>query len=1019
MSISGSAAFTLSPQQQHIWRASAESGGPFDIDVLVQIEEEHSPRSVEAALARVAARHEILRTAFTLVDRSGIAGQVVLAQAPSSLRVDAPGNEPVRTADVRAAARRWQNALPAPQFGFGNGITAAYDLTWIGGKTILSARFCGLVADAGTAGAWLAALDAELAGAVVSEPVLQYADISAWADELLAGRQTRTLAAPNEPARRRNDDDPVAAADAERAMVVSLLDRASAAAGTDPLAVLAAVQLVLASRLGAPNDGRALEIEVELDGRRDLTLARSLGPLWRRARIAVHAERTMPFAVLAGVMEQRLGALELEPEKRDPLPAGAPEPARRISLWSGAVATPRLSLLSFSRRGGAGAGELFAHQTFAADRRTIDDLRGDLTHTGAERLATFLAAVADDPYARLADVPIVGARERARLLAHAGPGGEPPARSVQAAFLEQARRAPDTPAIVCGGEVVSYGQLVRRVLATAARIRDLQSSPLVPIVLPRGIDFIVAMLGVLCAGKAYCPIDADNPGPRVAALLDRTGAAAVVARGGDAWRLGGRRVIDVPREAGGGTESVAAVDPHELAYVIFTSGTSGEPKGVAIEHGQLGGYVRAVSERLSVRPGSGFALMTTLAADLGYTMLYPALCGGGTVHLLERETTLDAARLAGYFEQHAIDYAKAVPSLYAALVGRAPHRTAPRTAFPRKALVLGGEPLRPALVRALRESGAACAVFNHYGPTETAVGVLCGDAGDGSGDYVPLGTPLGGTRAYVLDDRAELAPFGVVGELAIGGTQVGRGYWNDPAATVSAFIADPLGAAPEARYYRTGDRVKRHADGGLEFLGRADRQVKIRGNRVELGEVEHVLRELAGVHEAIALAHEVEGSLELVAFCTVGAHGDVAPTEAGWRAALAERVANHLVPSRILLLERFPLSRNGKADIQALRALLDEAPGTLPSLGQDSLLETVRTVWSRVLGRPVGPDDDFFEHGGHSLLALRMMVDLHDELLVDVPLSALFQSPTARALARHIRAAAEVKPIPKRAERAG
>jgi amino acid adenylation domain-containing protein len=328
-----------------------------------------------------------------------------------------------------------------------------------------------------------------------------------------------------------------------------------------------------------------------------------------------------------------------------------------------------------------------------------------------------------------------------------------------------------------------------------------------------------------------------------------------------------------------------SVEPGNLAYVIYTSGSTGQPKGVAVEHRQLVSYVRGVTARLGLEPGRSYALVSTPAADLGHTMLFPSLANGGCLHLIAEELATDARALGQYFEERRIDYLKIVPSHLKALHGA----DGAARIVPRRALVLGGEAASPQWLAELR---AQTVVFNHYGPTETTVGVLTCRVDEGLAS-VPLGRPLPDAQVHVLDAGLAAQPVGVAGELCIGGRGVSRGYLGRPELTAEKFVPNPYGEAG-SRLYRTGDLARRRADGQVEFLGRIDHQVKLRGFRIELGEIEAALCRQPGVSQAVVVLRDNA----LVAY--VVGNADLSELRAS--------LPDFMVPSWIVPLASLPLT---------------------------------------------------------------------------------------------------------------
>jgi amino acid adenylation domain-containing protein len=518
----------------------------------------------------------------------------------------------------------------------------------------------------------------------------------------------------------------------------------------------------------------------------------------------------------------------------------------------------------------------------------------------------------------------------------------------------QAKRTPDAPALVYEQHRLTYAELDARAsrLAQSLAARGVGPDVTVGLHVERSLEMVIGILAILKAGGAYVPIDTGFPAERVAYMVSDSRARLVLTK--ESFNSADADHAALPR-----------VEPRHLAYVIYTSGSTGKPKGVGIEHRNIVNYVHGVSERFGFEPGMQHAIISTIAADLGNTVLFPALATGGTLHVIAQERAENGALLAEYFAREKIDVLKIVPSHFAALD--------PERVMPRKRLILGGEASRLDWVAKLRAIAPGCEIHNHYGPTETTVGVLTYRVGAElpatlSGN-LPLGKPLPGSEIRLEG-----------GELCIGGAGVARGYLNRPELTAEKFAGG---------FYRTGDRARLLPDGNYEFCGRVDHQVKVHGYRVELGEIESVLREQAT--DAVVLLREEQ----LVAYVT-GAE------RTALRDFLKGRLPPYMVPGRFVLLERLPLNANGKIDRQALAALPIDSPAASPRSGapRTETEQTVAAIWAELLRvEHVGVDDDVFDLGAQSLMAMKALARIRDAFQVNLSLRNLFEHPTVAGLA--------------------
>jgi amino acid adenylation domain-containing protein len=616
---------------------------------------------------------------------------------------------------------------------------------------------------------------------------------------------------------------------------------------------------------------------------------------------------------------------------------------------------------------------LFLYSADLFDEPTVERLAG--------AFVTLTAAACAGPGRRLAELPLLSKTEQAQIREW-NDTAEPAADHalVPERFARQAVLHPEKTALVSEETTWTWGELACRVADLAGPLRALGVGPEVRVakVADRTPDTIAAMLAVLAAGGTWVPLDPSMPEARRQELLEAAGAVLFPA--------------SVPVRVGP-CESVSSVFPETAAYLIFTSGSTGAPKAVVVEHRQLRHYVDAVNRLLGPASSGSWALVSTLAADLGHTALFPALCGGGTLHLMSPERALDPEAFADYAERHRIDALKIVPSHLTALLAG----SRPAAVLPRELLVLGGEATSWELAASIAEHAPHLRVLNHYGPTETTVGAVAGPIEISLRSRTrrpPLGRPLANVEAHLLDRNLRPVPAGVPGELYLGGDGVARGYLGQPGLTGERFLPAPGGA----RLYRTGDLARRLPDGSLEFLGRADDQVKIRGFRVEPGEVEAALARHPAVRENAVLVREGPRGPALAAY--VVPRGSVDTEEL--RAWLQERLPAVFIPAGWVLLEALPLTANGKVDRQALSGIAPPTGGASPETAppRTALEQEISAVWCEVLGlERVGASDSFFDLGGHSLLLPRVQLGLRETLGLDVPLLAMFAHPTVAALA--------------------
>jgi len=604
-----------------------------------------------------------------------------------------------------------------------------------------------------------------------------------------------------------------------------------------------------------------------------------------------------------------------------------------------------------------------------------------------DHLVQLLHRISDNPALPVNQLELLSQEEKKELLTDFNPVPDytyPTDKTITALFQEQANSTPDHVALVFEDRSLSYEALNE----TANRLADylkkhhqIERNNLVGIQLERSEWLIIAILGILKSGAAYVPLDTEYPQERIEYMVRDSNCKTVI----DATILS--RFIDT-KEIYNAANPALVNEPDDLAYVIYTSGSTGQPKGVMITHSALTDYSFGILHKTNLRSCRTFGLVSTISADLGNTIIYTSLLTGGALYIFSAKDVMNPESMI----QAQLDCLKIVPSHWKALQQKN------KLFVPAKALIFGGEQLTHDVIALIKSGNASCEIYNHYGPSETTIGKLLRRIDFHVPDVqISLGTPIGDNQVYILDDRLQLLPKGVMGEICIAGKGVSKGYLGKEALTAEKFIPDPFREG--GHLYKTGDLGRVLPDGSIAFIGRKDDQVKIRGFRIELGEIETVLRCYDEMDAATVISREDEaGELRIIAYI-VSRENNIENI----RSYLALKLPVYMMPAYFVQLPELPLTANGKIDRHKLplppewnitRRTAYVAP-------RNEMETKVVLIWSEVLGidkDAIGIRDSFFDLGGHSLKAIRVVLRIHEQFGLEMDLAYFFGEPTIESL---------------------
>ncbi|QKV74666.1 non-ribosomal peptide synthetase [Amycolatopsis sp. Hca4] len=989
------------------------------------------PAALRVALAGLVARHEPLRTGFEVGD-DHVPGQVVHPAAAVPLTEGAGTAAEVDAEVLRLTGEPFDLAGP-PLLRAGLWRVTDRPEEWVLALCVHHA-----VIDGWSLGVLVEEL-AELYGAAVavrppdlSELPVQYGDYALWLRDCPADAVARDLdfwrqALDGAPPLDLAGDRPRPVRPTfggasvpvriEPAVAAALGAHARAAEATPFMVLLAAFSVVLQRWSGQPDlvvgtpvAGRSRPELERLVGffvntlalRVDLTGAGSFRELVARVRtvcLAAFRHQDVPFEQVvreAGVTRH----------------GGRPDlPRVLFALRNVPLAAPRLSGLDVVNEelprvgsdldlslelapdddGGCSGWLVYATDLFDA---------GTATRI-AVALRTVLAAVAEDPGLALTAIPVLTPQERDRVLTGASGAAVPAVAptSMHALVEAQADRTPDAVAVL-GGEPLTYRELDERAngLAAALVARGVRQEDRVGVALHRGPGLLVALLGVLKAGAVHLPLDPDQPAERLDLILRDAEPSVVVTSpelaGGPA--AAGRTTVLVTETAGRAARPGVPVDPANAACLLYTSGSTGTPKGALLTHHGVANRMGQMVTGHRFGPGDVVLQKTPIGSDPSLWEMLVPLCAGGRVVFAEPGRHTDAGHLLELIREHRVTACDFVPSM---LVTALAEPRFAESAATLRLVVCGGEELPAPAAERFLELVPGAVLTNYYGPTEVCFDATAAEVTRPVPTPVPIGRPLAGVEAYVLDADFAVTPDGVPGELFLGGVQLTRGYLDRPGHTAETLVPHPFRAGD--RLYRTGDRVRRRADGELDFLGRLDSQVKIRGYRVEPGEVESALRTHAAVEHVAVRVFTGEAGPRLAGFFTVP-EGATPPDTAELRRHLAGRLPAPMIPAAFAVLDELPLLPNGKVDRNALPEPGQPAEASVPP--ETALQKVLCRIWEQVLdAKDIGVHDDFFVLGGHSLLATQVVSQVREVFRTDFPLHFFVETPTVAAFAALLR----------------
>ncbi|YAF98108.1 MAG: amino acid adenylation domain-containing protein [Nodularia sp. CChRGM 3473] len=1047
--------YQLSPQQKHLWllQQQAETNQPYWVQCAVLITGNINYPTLEAALHKIVAKHEIFRTSFQTLNSMDIPLQVIHDEAKYSINYYNFTDLEEEKQNLEIQKIFQQNNSHVFDWRNANSLNICL-ITLLSNKHILLIAVPAICADVlsmhNLVGEISETYTACLNQQELSEQPLQYADIAAWQNELFESEDEQlarkywhqkdiyNLVISKLPYEKHSTDrllfqPKVISIKFSNDTVTNIQNLSTNHAVGIPTILLACWQILLWRLTGQSQ----INIATCYDGRNYEELQPVIGLLAKYIPVGVSLNKKNNFTETIKLLEsniteayqwqdafsweeivnkkekgQELSFLPFAFDFNSQLPKYSAGDVL-FSIYQQYACIDKFKIKLSCQKGDDSLIAEFYYDENLFDKEDIESL--------AIKWQTLLSSAINHPEISISQLEILHSRERQKILVdfNLTQTNYPDYQCIHQLFEQQVARTPNNSAVVFKDQQLTYAELNTRANQIAYHLKTLGvgAETIVGLCVERSWEMCVGLLGILKAGGAYLPLDPLLPNERLAYMLEDAGSTVILTQQhlASLFCQQTRPIVCLEND----WEAIASpeinphcqVTPENLVYVIYTSGSTGKPKGVAIEHQQLLNYVQSIVEKLDLPVGSSFATVSTFAADLGNTVIFPALCTGGCLHIISQERATNPEALIEYSDRYPIDCLKIVPSHLNALLSA----SQPKKILPQKRLILGGEALSRNLVETLRQYTQECQIINHYGPSETTVGVSTYTLSlehEQTSDTVPIGRPLANTQIYILDEHLQPVPIGVCGELYIGGNNLARGYINHPELTSEKFIRNPFqnSQLESERLYKTGDLGRYLPDGNIEFLGRADQQVKIRGFRIEIAEIESALQEYDGIKENTVLARSDEsGKQRLVAYFVPHQESEVVVNDLS--DFLKTRLPDYMIPSAFVQLQAFPLTPNGKINYQALPAPESVNPGITGKFvaPRNPIEAAIANIWAGVLKlQRVGIYDNFFALGGDSIISIQIIARLNQAGLQLTP-KQLFEYPTVAELAAVASSISDVK----------